>query len=140
MTCRPSNDQTCSITAPTERAGHGSAYDSERNVLWIFGGYRTYYPYLRTDGEGSGPGVQSVGFGGFIPFPSYGYFLNDLWYYDFASSLWTEVPIEVGQSIPDPRVDPVFLLLGEILFLHGRYRDIGSSLSPWHNLPSSLCF
>jgi hypothetical protein len=47
-------DQTCFKVTPTARAGHGSAFDTKRNGVWIYGGYSTYYPYLRTDGIGSG--------------------------------------------------------------------------------------
>jgi len=49
-----SNDRTCTTVKPVGRASHGSAFDSARNRVWIFGGYTTYYPYLRTDGQGSG--------------------------------------------------------------------------------------
>ena len=49
-----SNDETCETIKPVGRASHGSAYDTARQRVWIFGGYTTYYPYLRTDGSGSG--------------------------------------------------------------------------------------
>lgn len=49
-----SNDQSCETIKPVGRASHGSAYDTARQRIWIFGGYTTYYPYLRTDGSGSG--------------------------------------------------------------------------------------
>lgn len=48
------NDIACTTIKPTGRAGHGSAFDDDRNCVWIFGGYTTYYPYLSTDGAGSG--------------------------------------------------------------------------------------
>jgi len=70
--------------------------------------------------------VSAVGFGGFIPFPGYNFFRNDLWFYDLNSSTWNEVTIPDG-VIPDGRVDPVFLLLGDVLFLHGVNHN-------WHNL------
>lgn len=103
------------------RAGHGSAFDSQRNLVWIFGGYNTYFPYLSTDGIGSGAGVTSVGSGGFIPYPGYDYFRNDLWYYNLSSSLWVEVTVPDDSDIPDPRMDAVFLLLGDVIFLQGNY-------------------
>jgi hypothetical protein len=52
--------QTCTTVTPTGRAGHGSAFDSTLNGVWIFGGYNTYYPYLSTDGTGSGEHVEFV--------------------------------------------------------------------------------
>jgi len=125
-------DQTCTITVPIGRAGHGSAFDSQRNRTWIFGGYTSYYPYLKTDGAGSGAGVSAVGFGGFIPFPGFNFFRNDLWYYDLIESTWNEVTIPEGADIPDGRVDPVFLLLGKFLFLHGGFADNFIYADTWY--------
>ena len=45
---------TCSAISPGPRAGHGSVFDSRNGLIWIYGGYRTYFPYLSTDGAGSG--------------------------------------------------------------------------------------
>jgi hypothetical protein len=39
---------------PAKRASHGIAFDTDRNLVWIFGGYNTYFPYLSTDEIGSG--------------------------------------------------------------------------------------
>ena len=66
--------------------------------------------------------MTSVGSGGFIPYPGYQYFRNDLWYYNFSSTLWVEV-VPVDSVVPDPRMDPVFLLLGDLIFLHGGFSD-----------------
>jgi len=131
-------DITCTIVKPTGRAGHGSAYDTERNRVWIFGGYTTYYPYLRTDGAGSGPGVTSVGSGGFIPYPGYDYFRNDLWYYDLNTSLWIELIPQEDSAVPDARMDPIFLLLGDLIFLHGGFADNYIYSDTWYfNITSS---
>jgi hypothetical protein len=72
----------------------------------------------------TGPGVTSVGSGGFIPYPGYKYFRNDMWYYNLSSSLWVEVVPEPDSPLPDPRVDPIFLLLGNLslIFMHGTVR------------------
>jgi hypothetical protein len=51
------NNFACTTVTPMGRAGHGSAYDDDRNIVWIFGGYNTYFPYPSTDGIGSGAGV-----------------------------------------------------------------------------------
>jgi hypothetical protein len=48
------NDIACTTLKPNGRASHGSAFDSANNRIWIFGGYSTYFPYLSTDGIGSG--------------------------------------------------------------------------------------
>jgi hypothetical protein len=105
------------------RAGHGSIVDSKRGYIWIFGGYRTYYPYLSTDGVGSGPGINSVGTGGFVPYPGYNHFLNDLWRYSLDTGDWLQMTYETGLEIPAGRADSVFLLMGDIIFLHGGYSD-----------------
>lgn len=128
-------DTTCITIWPTARAGHGAAYDSPRNGLWIFGGYSTYYPYLKTDGEGSGLGVTQENRGGFIPFPGFSYYKNDLWFFNFTSGYWTEHVYDVNthHAWPDGRTDHVFLLLkatvpdasveGHILFVDGGFAD-----------------
>lgn len=67
----------------------------------------------------TGPGVTSVGSGGFVPYPGYDYFRNDLWYFNFSTNLWIEITYPEDHIIPDPRVDMVFLLLGDVIFLHG---------------------
>ena len=118
------------VVKPEGRAGHGSAYDSGRNRYWIWGGYHSYYPYLKTDKSGSGPGTQAVGTNGFIPYPGFDYWLNDMWYYDFNLETWVEVKFPPGSKVPDPRQDFVFMLIGEtnetngtIFFMHGGYAD-----------------
>jgi len=130
--------QACETIWPVARAAHGSAFDSVRQRIWIHGGYTTYYPYLSTDGAGSGNGVSSLGTGGFVPFPGYEYFRSDLWYYDLVTGYWTEIKCPPDPSTLDPstppdvtfpqdcpagRMDHVFLLLGDVLFVHGGYAD-----------------
>ena len=73
------------------------------------------FPFL------TGPGVTSVGSGGFIPYPGYDYFRNDMWYYDLEEKLWVEEVPEEGYPVPAPRQDPIFLLLGDLFFMHGEY-------------------
>ncbi len=69
-----------------------------------------------------GSGVTSVGSGGFVPYPGYEYFRNDLWYFDLNPHImtWTKVIIPSDSEVPLPRMDPIFLLLGDIIFLHGK--------------------
>ena len=121
-------DQTCTTPEPGPRAGHGSAFDSKNNVIWIFGGYHTYYPYVSTDGVGAGPGILSISAGGFIPYPGYDYYLNDLWYYNLSDHSWVNVQPNTPPSAPDipkPRADMVFTLLGKhnVIFMNGGYAD-----------------
>ena len=130
------NDTICDAVWPGVRAGHGirqivvcsffiflgAAFDPIRNVLWLFGGYSTYFPYLSTNGPGAGPGTSSSSETGFVPYPAYTYYKNDLWYYNLSSGYWAEVN-SASQDVPAGRMDFVFLLLGEVLFLHGGYGD-----------------
>lgn len=41
------------------RAGHAAAWDEERGGMWIHGGYTTFYPYISSDGAGSGVGTTA---------------------------------------------------------------------------------
>ena len=118
-------DVSCVTIWPPARAGHGSAYDVPRNGIWIFGGFSTYFPYLKTDGEGSGAGVTQLNRGGFIPYPGFPYWKNDLWFYNITSGYWYEYEYDttVHSAWPDPRMDHILLLLGEILFLYGGYAN-----------------
>ena len=117
------NIVTCETLWPQHRGGHGSAWDDARNRIWIFGGYNTYYPYLSTDGMGSGIGVSSLNSGGFVPYPGYNYYLNDLWYYDLSTGYWVQIQYDPKMPVPDPRVNSVFLIVGEVLYLHGGFAD-----------------
>ena len=131
----------CQTIWPPARAGHGSAFDTKRNLIWIFGGYSTYYPYLKTDGAGSGPGVTQLNRGGFIPYPGFSYWKNDLWYFNLTSGLWREIEYDpvVHVQWPAPRMDHVFLLLGELLFVHGGYSDNYYYEDTWYfNITTSL--
>lgn len=114
---------TCETLWPQHRGGHGSAWDDTRNRIWIFGGYNTYYPYLSTDGMGSGPGVSSLNSGGFVPYPGYDYYLNDLWYYNLNDGYWYQIEYDPNLPVPDPRCNFVFLIVGEVLYMHGGYAD-----------------
>ena len=124
----------CEVAWPQARAGHGSVYDNKRGRVWIFGGYNTYFPYLSTDGLGSGGGVTAVLRDGFVPYPSFEYFLNDIWYYDLNDQNWTKIEYPViginevnnvePYEVPPPRSDHIMLLTGDdIIFVHGGFAD-----------------
>ena len=117
-----SNQISCSTVWPGPRAGHAAAYDKEQNAMWIFGGYTTYFPYLVTHGIGSGPGISTVGKGGFTPYPQTEYFLNDLWYFDFNTSLWSNVIVNFGDN-PMPRFDSAIVIADRVLYMYGGYAN-----------------
>ena len=127
-------DVSCFTVWPAARAGHGIAFDSPRTGIWIYGGYSTYYPYLKTDGEGSGSGVTQLNKGGFIPFPGFSYWKSDLWFYNISSGFWTEHVYDpaIHKQWPDARQDHIFLLLGELLFVHGGYSNNNYYDDTWY--------
>ena len=49
----------CTTHWPTGRAGHVSVLD--RNLFYVHGGFRTYFPYPNTHSEGALDGVSSAG-------------------------------------------------------------------------------
>lgn len=53
------------------RAGHAAAWDEERDGMWIHGGYTTFYPYISSDGAGSGVGTTASRIPDFIQNPIY---------------------------------------------------------------------
>jgi hypothetical protein len=125
---------TCETIWPVGRAGHGAVWDEKRNLMWIFGGYNTYFPYLSTDGPGAAGGTSSLASGGgFVPYPTYDYFLNDLWFYNFSNGLWTEVNFtDVNMPVPAARTGHIFLLLGDVIFMHGGYANNNFFDDTWY--------
>lgn len=85
--------------------------------------------------------MTAVGSGGFIPYPGYQYFRNDLWYYNLTSSLWVEVVPEEGYPVPEPRMEPIFLLVGDLIFMHGtsQPQHFSASLERLITLPPLYC-
>lgn len=126
-------DQVCSFSWPEGRGGHGSVFDDIKGRVWIFGGYSTYFPYLSTDGPGSGYGPSALGSGGYIPYPGYSYFKNDIWYYDIDSGLWTRIVYPSDMALPKPRADMGFVLLQDnVIFMHGGFGDNNYFADTWY--------
>jgi hypothetical protein len=85
------NNVHCEVYWPRQRSGHAATFDRERNRMWIHGGYSAHYPYPSSTSSGSGTGVKSLREKGFIPFASQSFFLDDLWYYDIDTGIWTNI-------------------------------------------------
>ncbi len=66
-----------------------------------------------------GPGITSIGSGGFISYPGFSYFKNDLWYFNTSDDYWYQVNYPEDMAVPDARVDMIFLVVGDALFMHG---------------------
>ncbi|GMH86956.1 hypothetical protein TL16_g10705 [Triparma laevis f. inornata] len=120
------NDISCRVDWPKERAGHAGIYDKGRGGIWIHGGFTAYYPYVNTDGPGSGNGIQALKVGGFTPYPTYPFYLDDLWYYDLTGGNWTDYTFQ-GNEKPDRRTDHIMILAtkqglsNNILIMFGGY-------------------
>jgi hypothetical protein len=72
-------DQYCRVFWPPERAGHVAVLDTTRNRMWLHGGFKTHYPYQSTvDLDQRKQSSKSR-----VPFGTYNYYLDDLWYYSF---------------------------------------------------------
>jgi hypothetical protein len=88
LTWESRNDKRCEIHWPRVRSGHAAVYDSKRNGIWIHGGYSTYFPYPTSKDSGGAVGVNSLGREHTPIYPTYEFFLDDLWFYDIASGFW----------------------------------------------------
>eukprot|EP01084_Bolivina_argentea_P291148 500364_1 len=114
----------CTASWPVGRAGHQAVWDEERNIMWLYGGYTSYYPYINTAGVGSGPGAKMAeSQDGFTPYPGYPYYLGDLWLYDITANVWKEVEFDLSFSVdtPSPRMDHTLEVVEDVLILNGGY-------------------
>ena len=135
-------DIKCTTPWPKPRGGHAAVYDAARNGLWVHGGYTTYYPYMRDDLK-TGASVTT-------PYPTYPFFLNDLWFFNFETGVWKEYEY-YGSEKPSPRSEHVLALANkmefeqfnsigsnDILILYGGYYDNNHYDDTWYfNIPLS---
>lgn len=104
--------------------------------LFLFGGYRTEFPYPLTSSAGAGGGAQAATFNGFAPYPSLPYFLNDLWQYNISTGLWKEI-IPQSSSRPSARQDHILVQSGVMLILFAGYAENHHHDDVWYfNLTS----
>ncbi|KAG5189572.1 hypothetical protein JKP88DRAFT_259972 [Tribonema minus] len=116
------SDVTCSLAWPSPRAGHQMVWDAERQGLWVHGGYTTYFPYIDTNGAGSGLGVGTKeGLSEFRPYPDHPFFLSDLWFYDLSSGRWSQ--IQPASVAPPARMDHSMVKVADALVIMGGYLD-----------------
>jgi hypothetical protein len=109
----------CSLYWPEGRAGHASVvYNGE---IYIHGGYRTFFPYPSTSGRGAGRGTMTIREGGFTPYPTHPYYLQDMWKLNLTSGKWEEIfPLE-GNMPPPPRTEHVMVAANDSFILFGGY-------------------
>ena len=88
LTWESRNDKHCEVFWPKARSGHAAVYDSKRHGIWIHGGYSTYFPYPTSKDSGSELGVNSLGREHTPIYPTYEFYLDDLWFYDIRTGFW----------------------------------------------------
>jgi len=115
------NNILCSITWPPARADGTIAKVNE--FLYLFGGYSAPFPYPHVKGRGSGPGVSSLSSDSAGPYPTYPYYLSDLWRFDFVSGSWTEIKQAAGEPWPQGRRGHTMIRAGEALIVTGGYSE-----------------
>ena len=117
------DNHRCYEDIPCELPGEdGKPYPNPQCSLYLFGGYRSEFPYPTTFSAGAGDRGQSeVGVGG-TPYPSLPYYLNDLWKYNMTSGLWEEIK-PVSETVPAPRQEHVMVQSGDILILFAGYAE-----------------
>lgn len=86
--------------------------------------FTTIYPYPHSQSTGAGNGTDNGGLGfaeGMLPFSTLPFYLDDLWYYNLTSQLWTEIT-PVSKTKPQARTDHKLVKAGEdMLFLMSGY-------------------
>ncbi|KDO26431.1 hypothetical protein SPRG_08234 [Saprolegnia parasitica CBS 223.65] len=119
----------CTLSWPPPRAGHASLLYN--NQLFIHGGYQTFFPYPITSGAGAGRATFAGSGPGYTPFPSNPYYLDDLWVYDLASGLWTEITPLLNVK-PGPRTEHTMIAAGAVFVLFGGYLSNYYYEDTWH--------
>jgi len=114
------NDVTCVIYWPDARAGGRMLFYD--NALLLHGGYRTFFPYPHSNARGAGSGTAALSSDGFSPYPTYPFYLDDMWRYNFTIERWAEV-IPIGNRKPAARVAHTLVLASDVLYLFGGYRS-----------------
>lgn len=76
---------------PPARSGHTATFDGVRNGMWVHGGYSTFFPYPSSTSRGSANGVKAQTRVGFVPYSSYLFYLDDIWFYDITNGHWKQL-------------------------------------------------
>ena len=57
---------------------------------------------------------------GFVPYPAYQYYLNEMWMYNITSGFWTEIVYLPDDPAPTGRSDMFMVLTYDnVIFMHG---------------------
>lgn len=113
------NDYICDLFWPSARAD--AALVKAADMLWLHGGFVTFFPYPHVAARGASAGTaRRPGAGDLAPFPTLPFYLDDLWRYNFTSLLWEEIT-PVSTENPAARRGHSLLLSGQVFLLVGGY-------------------
>lgn len=132
LTWESRNDKHCEIYLPSARSGHAVVYDEKRGGMWLHGGYSTYYPYPTSKSAGSSFGNRKLGREVTALTPTWQFYLDDIWFYDFNSGYWTKKKT-FGRK-PQQRTDHIISLSDDIIVLHGGFGDNKHFNDTWYYL------
>lgn len=90
-------------------------------LLYLYGGFRTFFPYPNSNAKGAGPGTASLAADGYVPYPSYPFYFNDMWQYNLSSGRWRQLLQADSAFQPVARRDHAMVIVGDVFFLHGGY-------------------
>lgn len=82
------NRIVCAVRWPGARADHAAtvvAASSQTSLIYMFGGYRTQFPYPHTHAAGVMEGTASLIAAGTAAHPTLPFYLNDLWVYNTST-------------------------------------------------------
>lgn len=77
------NDVRCVVFWPDPRAG--ARIIRYQEFILLHGGYRTFFPYPHSNARGAGSGTAALSSDGFSPYPTYPFYLDDLWRYNLSA-------------------------------------------------------
>jgi hypothetical protein len=120
VTWEERNDIVCTIAWPQARASASMVLVDE-NLLYLNGGFSSPFPYPHVYGRGAGPGTGSLASDSRSPYPSFPYYLNDMWRFDLRSGTWTELFPTGTNGVPAARRGHSLVLAGAALLLVGGY-------------------
>ena len=110
----------------------GKKYATEACNIFVFGGYRTEFPYPTTGSFGAGKGTQRTANLGYAPYPSLPFYLNDLWRYNLKTGYWVNIKFAAGSPKPPPRFDHSFVMSGTTFILFGGYSSNYQLSDVWY--------
>lgn len=123
------NDILCSVVWPSPRASAAIVMTGEH--LYLHGGYSAPFPYPHVLGRGAGPGTGSLQSDSKAPYPSYPYYLDDMWRFDLISATWTLLQPTANPAFPAARRGHSLVVAGAALLMTGGYSQNVFSQDLW---------